>query len=454
MVNDNNGNSATATVEFDAKDSVVTAQTKSMKKIDGFQIEIQVGTGSTLYVTNFPPIADETYIRDLFKDVGSNPYISSIFSADNVNQFGEIVDIRFPSLKYNTHRRFCYIQFSSSEAAHAATSLDGKQLGEKEFLVAKISAPNQKKERTSATADGREVYIRNIDFQARESDVRDIFSKYGRIEKVRLPPGPKKGTHKGFGFVTYEFKEEADACLVESGTRLKSRELEVSIAQLNPAKFVPGNAVNAGRSMSPAVQHDNHSTNGANASQRPEGDEGASGTPPPDFETIKKKTLGIMNLSDTVNDARLRTLFEAFGPLRKIALRPAHQGAIVEYENIADAGKASLALDGKELDGMKIHIGDLPELMHRQPEKKLTKGFEKKKPAPTAAILVPRSQTLGGGRGGRGGGGQRRGLGFAHAMSKKPAAPVDTEGKEAAPEAERKPGSSNDEFKKMFLAGR
>lgn len=441
-------------MEFDAKDSVLTAQTKTMKMIDGFQIEIQVGTGSTLYVTNFPPTADEAYIRNLFKDVGSKASFSNIFSADNVNQFGEIVDVRFPSLKYNTHRRFCYVQFSSSEAAHAATSLDGKQLGEKGFLVVKISAPNQKKERSSATADGREVYIRNIDFQARESDVRDVFAKYGRIEKVRLPPGPKKGTHKGFGFVTYESKEEADACLAENGTRLKSRELEVSIAQLNPAKFVPGNAVNAARSVSPAIQHDNHSTNGVNASPKLEGDEEASGTPPPDFETIKKKTLGIMNLSDTVNDARLRTLFEPFGPLRKVALRPAHQGAIIEYEKVADAGKASLALDGKDLDGMKIQIGDLPELMNRQPEKKITKGFEKKKPAPAPAMLIPRSQTLGGGRGR--GGGQKRGLGFTHAMSKKTAAPApaNTEAKDPAAEGEKKPGSSNEEFKKMFLAGR
>jgi len=441
-------------VEFDAKDSVLTAQTKSMKKIDGFQIKIEVGTGSTLYVTNFPPIADEAFIRNLFKDVGSKSSAMDNFSADNVNQFGEIVDIRFPSLKYNTHRRFCYVQFSSSEAAHAATSLDSKQLGEKEFLVAKISAPNQKKERSSATAEGREVYIRNIDFQAKESDVWDIFAKYGRIEKVRLPPGPKKGTHKGFGFVTYESKEEADACLVENGTRLKSREVEVSIAQLNPTKFVPGNAVNATRSMSPAVQQDDRSINGANASPR-RGREEASGTPPPDFETIKKKTLGIMNLSDTVNDARLRTLFEPFGPLRKVVLRPAHQGAIVEYENIADAGKASLALDGKELDGMKIRIGELPELMNRQPEKKITKGFEKKTHVQVPTTWMPRPQTLGGRRG-RVGGGQRLGLALTHAMSKKPAvsAPVETEGKATTAEGEKKPGSSNEDFKKMFLAGR
>lgn len=63
------------------------------------------------------------------------------------------MDVRFPSLKYNTHRRFCYVQFVSSEQAQKATELNGKQLGEKETLVAKISAPNQKVSRSGAVYD-------------------------------------------------------------------------------------------------------------------------------------------------------------------------------------------------------------------------------------------------------------------------------------------------------------
>lgn len=41
----------------------------------------------------------------------------------------------------------------SSEQAQKATELNGKQLGEKETLVAKISAPNQKVSRSGAVYD-------------------------------------------------------------------------------------------------------------------------------------------------------------------------------------------------------------------------------------------------------------------------------------------------------------
>lgn len=63
------GRSATASIEFDSKEDVLTAQTKNMKTLDDRAIEVQIGSGSTLYVCNFPPVADETWIREKFKRV-------------------------------------------------------------------------------------------------------------------------------------------------------------------------------------------------------------------------------------------------------------------------------------------------------------------------------------------------------------------------------------------------
>ena len=65
------GRPSTATIEFESEEDVLAAQTKDMKDLDGSSIEVQVGTGTTLFVTNFPAAADETYIRDLFMEVGA-----------------------------------------------------------------------------------------------------------------------------------------------------------------------------------------------------------------------------------------------------------------------------------------------------------------------------------------------------------------------------------------------
>lgn len=69
IITERDGKSSTATVEFDAKEDVLAAQTRDGKYVEGRPIEVQIGTGSTLYVTNFPPSADEAFIRNLFKNV-------------------------------------------------------------------------------------------------------------------------------------------------------------------------------------------------------------------------------------------------------------------------------------------------------------------------------------------------------------------------------------------------
>ena len=69
LVPEKDEESITATIEFESKEDVLTAHTKSMKTYDGHSIDIQFGTGTTLWVTNYPAEADEGYIRTLFKEV-------------------------------------------------------------------------------------------------------------------------------------------------------------------------------------------------------------------------------------------------------------------------------------------------------------------------------------------------------------------------------------------------
>lgn len=62
-------NSEVAIIEFDSRDEAVVAQTRDQKSIDDNTIEVQFGAGATLFVTNFPPTADEAFIRGLFGEV-------------------------------------------------------------------------------------------------------------------------------------------------------------------------------------------------------------------------------------------------------------------------------------------------------------------------------------------------------------------------------------------------
>ena len=108
-------------------------------------------------------------------------------------------------MKYNTHRRFCYVQFKLSIEAEAATQLDGEQLGGKLRLLARIADPAHKKDRQGAMYEGREIFLANLDWQATPEDVERVFEKYGSIEKVRIPKRVD-GRSKGIGFVVFSVK--------------------------------------------------------------------------------------------------------------------------------------------------------------------------------------------------------------------------------------------------------
>lgn len=177
-------NGTSAVIEFDEREAALFAQTRNGKDLEGQPIEVQLGSGSTIFVANFPPTADESFIRELF------------------DKFGEIVDIRFPSLKYNTHRRFCYVQFKTNAQAHAATILDGELMDDDQKLVAKVSNPAVKQDRSGAMEEGREVYCRNVHWSASEEDIKNLFAKHGDVESVRIPRS-LTGKSKGFGFVVF-----------------------------------------------------------------------------------------------------------------------------------------------------------------------------------------------------------------------------------------------------------
>lgn len=72
MLRDHETDTATATLEFETKEDVLAALTRNGRSLDGNSIEIKAGTGTILWVTNYPPEADERFMRDMFEPVGSS----------------------------------------------------------------------------------------------------------------------------------------------------------------------------------------------------------------------------------------------------------------------------------------------------------------------------------------------------------------------------------------------
>jgi RNA recognition motif-containing protein len=333
----------TAIVEFETPEDADYALTKEAKGYKGRNISIERAQSTTLYVTNYPAHADEAYLRTLF------------------SPFGEIVAIRFPSLKFDTHRRFCYVQFDSAENAIAATQLDGTEV-EGLKLNAKISDPKAKKKRDGATAEGREVYVWKINFRVTRKEISEAFAQFGNIERITCPT-IKTGNNRGFAYVVYDTKESAEAAVAEmNGKVFWGLEMKVQIAtdRTDTKPKVKSTLESGG---TPEARE------GTPGQAEPVPDAGAKRT-----GTVMERSIAILNLPDTVPDVRIRPLVEPYG-FKKITLEPQHGGAIIEFTSIEGAGKAEIALQGIDFEGRKLQIGTARDLKQQKSEWKANNNF-------------------------------------------------------------------------------
>ncbi|KAK4154055.1 hypothetical protein C8A00DRAFT_33161 [Chaetomidium leptoderma] len=450
--------SAMALVELGTPDDAKSALLRDGKYFGDYVIHVTPATDCTLFVTNYPPEADEQYLRDLFK------------------KCGEIFSVRFPSLKYNTKRRFCYVTFRDRASATAATKLEGQSLESGKYkLIAKFSDPMGRQQRHGAQAEERELHIVNLPRTASEEDVRGLFAKAGRVVSVRVPRNMGGHSH-GTAFVVMETKAEAQEAI---------KTLDKLIFGNHPIK------VELSRAPANKPTATSRATDGATpetGSPSPGPSQSSSSGPAP--AEISARTTAVLNVPDTMTDARLKAVLAAASvpDVVKLVLHPQHGGAVLEFANATDAGKAALALDNLEVDTpsggpRRLRTGTVGELLRSKGERRVDRvdqpsvvatHQEKKKPAAAATtttsaaeLMPPPPLVVRRPAGGAGRAGPKRVLGFVGGVAAKKVQVGGDAGGAGMSNGETKGqgqdqgkkdqvqagGKSNADFKKMFLGG-
>jgi len=200
-------------------------------------------------------------------------------------------------------------------------------------------------------------------------------------------------------------------------TRFKSRVLSVSPSTDNIAKRQATTIINPATSRSSySPTPDPNAADGLEATSAgsPASQSSAAQTHSTSAADRRSRTIALMNVPDTVTSDRIRVLAEKHGALVKITLRPDHQGASLEYVDAASAGRASLALEGYELEpNRKLRLGTMAEMLQEKAELKSNRIGGPKKKESTAALQssmpIRRPTQPNARRGGRGGLGVKRG---------------------------------------------
>ncbi|XP_004246907.1 polyadenylate-binding protein 7 [Solanum lycopersicum] len=226
-------------VQFETEDSANTA----IEELNGSAVG-----GKEMYVGKFVkksdrvlPSPDEKYTNLFIKNLGLD--ISEEHLREKFSEFGKIISLIIAKDENGCSKGFGYVNFENpDDARRAREAMNGSKLGCKILYVARAQKKTEREqilrrlfeERRKARLikyQGSNVYVKNIDGDVKDHELRELFSRCGKITSAKLMLD-EKGVSRGFGFVCFSRPEEANKAVnTFHGYMLGQKTLYVAIAQ-------------------------------------------------------------------------------------------------------------------------------------------------------------------------------------------------------------------------------
>ncbi|PAN33336.1 hypothetical protein PAHAL_6G013100 [Panicum hallii] len=171
-----------------------------------------------LFVGNVPKGLSEEELRNIIK--GKGPGVV------NIEMFKDQHDP-------NRNRGFLFVEYYNHACADYAKQklsspnfkVDGSQ------LTVSWAEPKGSTDASSAAAQVKTIYVKNLPENASKEKIKELFDKHGEVTKIVLPPA-KAGHKRDFGFV--HFAERSSALKAVKGSEkyeIDGQVLEVSMAK-------------------------------------------------------------------------------------------------------------------------------------------------------------------------------------------------------------------------------
>lgn len=293
-----------AIVEMSSEADVLSSLTRDKKILHGLEVSVSRIFANTVWVTNYPSTFDPSDVEKMIQSTGFEP-----------------LSIRFPVQNDFKQRRFCYVDFGSTEDAQSVRNLlHGREI-DGLTVQAEISNPSIKRARHTQPVD-RQVYVHNLNFKdTTESSLWNLFSTFGDLESIKMPLNMKNKSlgyqNNGFAFITFTTEAGAKEAILLGHAELDGRRVEISVVKPKEA-------------IKKSIRFD------------------------------KELTLSIHNVNEIITEDRLRAHIESkVGQVSKIQLMPSKKGALVQFSLVANAGRASIVLEGTEFEGQILHVGQM-----------------------------------------------------------------------------------------------
>lgn len=266
------------------------------------------------------------YVKGLVKSIDNK----SLY--DTFSQFGKILSCKVATDDSGQSLGYGFVHFQTPESAKMATeSVNGMMLEGRKVYVGPFL---NKKEREAAGQVHKtftNVYVKNIDDAlCTEEKIRDLFADYGAITSVHVPL-TNDSQPKGFAFINFESPEMARKATDE----MNGKEIE-------------GKAVFVGRAQKKSEREmELRSKFEAMKMER--------------MQKLQGVNLYVKNLSDDIDDDKLREEFLAYGTITSCKIMRDDKGqsrgfGFVCFTQPEEATKAVTELNGRMFGSKPIYV--------------------------------------------------------------------------------------------------
>lgn len=251
---------------------------------------------------------------------------------DTFSQFGKIMSCKVATDDSGQSLGYGFVHFESAAAAKTATeAVNGMMLADRMVYVGPFLNKRQREEAGQVNKTFTNVYCKNLDDSVcTEEKIRELFKDHGTITSVHVPATPE-GKPKGFAFINFESPEMAAKAVQEmDGTEIEGKSIFVGRAQKKAEREAEL------RNKYEAMK----------------------------LERMKKLqgvNLYVKNLSDDIDDDKLREEFAPFGTITSCKIMRDEKGesrgfGFVCFTEPDEATKAVTELNGRMIGLKPIYV--------------------------------------------------------------------------------------------------
>lgn len=204
-------------------------EAENLQEDDDEEDETPPEPNTTLFIKNLSFETEELRVREAFKHLGPIHTIQ-IAKKRNPDDPNKQIALGYGFIQFKksvtTEKALKHMQFSDIDDKRIELKRSDRTL--------QVQAHAERKQKSKKTQKGStKIMVKNIPFQAKPTEIRDIFKTFGELKAVRLPKKQGSDQHRGFGFIDFVNKSDAKNAFegLHHSTHLYGRRLVLDWAE-------------------------------------------------------------------------------------------------------------------------------------------------------------------------------------------------------------------------------